>query len=403
MQGTVEVLSETDLIIKPFYSIFEPDSGKDFEEQWPVCLSKLQHFLNKNPNFKAFIVRVFVCARDTNEFQTLKSKIRSDFSESEFPVTILSQAPEEPVRVMIEAGFADSFSVTIEYGRTDTVKFCRLTTPSATEVWFAGIESHPKGNDRYAESKDAFIILKNALDRTGQRFDGIVRQWNYVENITAIRNNSNSTHQNYQQFNEARSEFYAQYRTVPYFPAATGIGTDFGGVTLECATVTGNERLKILPVNNPKQYNSYHYRQTVLKGDPIKNKPENQPPQFERALLLTNGQSSRLFISGTASIIGQETVGENDPAQQTMLTIQNIEMLSSGENLKTQHPELQVIPDTFCYIRVYIKRENDFPVIRKICREHFGNIPMSFVKADICRNNLLVEIEAELFGNSRLS
>ena len=44
----------------------------------------------------------------------------------------------------------------------------------------------------------------------------------------------------------------------------------------------------------------------------------------------------------------------------------------------------------------YIKYKNDFSIIEETCRECFGNIPMVFIQADICRNDLLVEIEGEV-------
>lgn len=56
---------------------------------------------------------------------------------------------------------------------------------------------------------------------------------------------------------------------------------------------------------------------------------------------------------------------------------------------------LQGNPDKYSYLRVYAKNRNEIGVVRSIGEEHFGNIPTTFVHVDICRDNLLVEIEPE--------
>jgi enamine deaminase RidA (YjgF/YER057c/UK114 family) len=107
---------------------------------------------------------------------------------------------------------------------------------------------------------------------------------------------------------------------------------------------------------------------------------------------------SRLLISGTASIIGQETVGIGDVEEQTRVTIQNIEKLATPETLRSKCPEIKAIPDKYSYVRVYVKYKDDISKVRNICRAYFGDVPTTYVVADICRDNLLVEIETELIS-----
>ncbi|HNZ72826.1 MAG TPA: dioxygenase, partial [Prolixibacteraceae bacterium] len=163
-------------------------------------------------------------------------------------------------------------------------------------------------------------------------------------------------------------------------------------------SVAGNEHLNIIPISNPVQSESYKYGQTVLVGAPGCSLKQNQPPQFERAKLISLGDQSRLIISGTASIKGQETVGLGDVEEQTRTTIENIEALASPENLKRQFPQLGAVPSRYSYIRVYVKHKKDFGKVRNICTDFYGQVPAMYVVADICRDNLLVEIEAELIS-----
>jgi enamine deaminase RidA (YjgF/YER057c/UK114 family) len=382
-------------MVKPNYFISKPSCTGNFEEQWQSCFDNFQLFLNEYPNQKAFIVHVFIAAENPNEFLDRAAEIKVAFYTSGIPVSFLSQFPEKPNLVMIEAGFADSSNVLVEYNQAESVKFCKLATPGYAEYWFAGIEGNQVGDNISVSAENAFSKIQSTFLKLGLGFNQIVRQWNYVEQIFGFQQIDLQPRQYYQLFNEVRGKYYSCYRTVPDFPAATGIGTAFHGVTIECMVVTSDESLKIVPVSNPNQLNSYKYGQTVLKGEPLINKNCNQPPLFERAKLMTNGKSSRLFISGTAAVVGQETIGLNDVVKQTWVTIDNIELLTSKINLQSHYPELTVIPDKYTYVRVYIKNEEDIPTVKAICLDHFGEVPMSFVKADICRADLLIEIEAE--------
>ena len=52
------------------------------------------------------------------------------------------------------------------------------------------------------------------------------------------------------------------------------------------------------------------------------------------------------------------------------------------------------------YLRVYIKDKSDFPVVRQICEEQYGaQSCINYVEAEVCRTNLLVEIEGEFNGH----
>jgi len=43
----------------------------------------------------------------------------------------------------------------------------------------------------------------------------------------------------------------------------------------------------------------------------------------------------------------------------------------------------------------YVKYPKDIPAVRSVCLKYFSQIPISFVVADICRSELLVEIEGQ--------
>lgn len=381
-------------MIKPQYQIFRSKCAGSFSEQWKDCLDSFLLFLKTSPGQKAFIVRVFIAAGSQEEYNSRSKEIKLQMELLKIPFSVLAEAPELPALVMIEAGFVNSANHQVEYGKAGSIAFCKIEFPGNSEYWLAGVEGE---EETLAENaRNAFARLLQAFLYLGIGFDQVYRQWNYVEQIFGIQQIDDHQRQNYQLFNEARAEYYAKYRTVSGFPAATGIGTAFNGVTIECMAVVCGEGITTVAISNPKQLNSYKYGQEVLKGEPQTNCKQNQPPQFERARLMVNGSSSRLFVSGTASIIGQETIGIDDIELQTLVTIENIRLLVSEENLRSHYPELNAVPDKYAYLRVYVKEPGDIPVVRKICSGHFKNVPVTFVQADICRADLLVEIEAEM-------
>ena len=49
-------------------------------------------------------------------------------------------------------------------------------------------------------------------------------------------------------------------------------------------------------------------------------------------------------------------------------------------------------------IRVYLKRPEDFPKCEAICERRFGSVPAIYAVADVCRHELLVEIEGVAFS-----
>ena len=48
------------------------------------------------------------------------------------------------------------------------------------------------------------------------------------------------------------------------------------------------------------------------------------------------------------------------------------------------------------HARVYVKNKKDFPEIKKTFKRYYGNLPVVYIIADICREDLLVEIEGKV-------
>jgi enamine deaminase RidA (YjgF/YER057c/UK114 family) len=300
--------------------------------------------------------------------------------------------PEKPWKVAVEGLFVTGRTAGITTKFWNSIPYVVIESDLFKEIWGAGLGNDQFMDDTRKAANAAFDMVSEILHRENLSMNHLVRQWNFIGNILEMKNG----YQNYQVFNEVRSEYYKKYRTVQGFPAATGVGMKYGGVFLDFCAVRSDDAIRLKAISNPNQINAYEYGQQVLKGRTADTASVKHPPQFERALLMMNKTSSTLFISGTASIIGQETIGKGDINEQTLVTIENIMRLADAERINQLTGGQILNPGKFSLIRVYIKKQEDFNTVKNICSEYFPKAPAVFIEADICRDDLLTEIEAEV-------
>ena len=147
--------------------------------------------------------------------------------------------------------------------------------------------------------------------------------------------------------------------------------------------------MQVIQLENPRQTSAFDYA------------PEYSPqsPKFSRAMAVEVGTEVMIFISGTASITRSETQHPGDAAAQSRETLANIEALISEANL-CRHglPGFGSALHQLAVARVYIKRAEDYPAVRAVCENQLGQVPVTYTLADVCRPQLLVEIEGIAFS-----
>jgi len=141
---------------------------------------------------------------------------------------------------------------------------------------------------------------------------------------------------------------------------------------------------------------AHKYSQKVLIGKAFEDTKKKGSPKFERAKVLTTQDSGQVYISGTAAILGQKTEAEKNAREQTRITLENISRLISSDNLKAHGINI-ITGSKPSYIRVYVKNEADIPDVKETCRAYLGEVPSLYLVSDICRKDLLVEIEGVLY------
>jgi enamine deaminase RidA (YjgF/YER057c/UK114 family) len=173
------------------------------------------------------------------------------------------------------------------------------------------------------------------------------------------------------------------------YPASTGIGAQGSGLVLSCMALQTDRRdAFLLPLENPQQTPAYAYHPRY----------SHKSPKFTRAMALVLEDYVTTWISGTASVLNSESCHEENLEKQTELTIDNIERLIAQENFAVHGvPGVGASLRDLAKVRVYLKRATDFHRCRAICQRRFGAIPTVYAVADICRPELLVEIEGVAF------
>ncbi|KWO64126.1 hypothetical protein [Burkholderia territorii] len=233
---------------------------------------------------------------------------------------------------------------------------------------------------------DAYRTLFDVLDMLG--IAHALRIWNTVPAINALQFGI----ERYRQFNIGRQRAFDACRRAltGSVPAACALGS--------IAPVTGDappaaplaihfiaSRTPADPVENPRQISAYHY--------PAEYGP--RAPTFARAAAWPADEASPLlFVSGTASIVGHRTVHRGDVVAQTRETISNLAAVLE-QAARQGHGAFTLADLSY---RVYVRDAGDataLAAIERTLREAAGAaVRLLFVHADVCRDDLLVEIDA---------
>lgn len=224
-----------------------------------------------------------------------------------------------------------------------------------------------------AATEEAYRRIFRLLEREG--LPHLWRVWNYLAGI----NRDNDGLERYRQFNIGRQDAFLEFHrgATGNVPAACAIG--LAGGPLSIAFMAGDQ--PALPVENPRQVSAYNY--------PADYGPRS--PTFSRAALVYLPGQEVLFVSGTASIVGHQTVHPDDVAGQCRESLANVAAVVEAAGALSRGAVYRL--ETLAY-RVYIRHAEDFALIREIMVAQLGAAEVVYLQADICRTDLLVEIEA---------
>jgi chorismate lyase/3-hydroxybenzoate synthase len=214
----------------------------------------------------------------------------------------------------------------------------------------------------------AFAYATIAAFQRQSAFPHLLRMWNYLDNINAGAGDL----ERYRQFCIGRAQGFAGM-TPGAFPAATAIGHQQTTHQLQVFWIAGVGAGQ--PVENPRQVSAYRYPRLHGPVSPI----------FARATLAPD---RTFLISGTASIVGHSSVHDDDVQAQLDETMRNMATLRS---LATDAANGKTL------LKVYIRHPEQAQLIADrlaaTLPADFKDAEIMYVAADVCRRELLLEIE----------
>jgi chorismate lyase / 3-hydroxybenzoate synthase len=303
----------------------------------------------------------------------------------------LKQVPRQYVRASTPSGQATYFifssDAPVNYGTMDDCRYAHDGRVLYATISCPDAATEATCHDARALEKIIFGVYCRAfalMQRLG--FRHLWRTWNYLSDI----NVETGGMERYRQFNVGRHEAFAENLSIAHgtMPAACALGTATQGLSVAIlASNSGFEQIE-----NPRQNSAYEY--------PRQYGPRS--PTFSRAILARMQDSNYLFISGTASIVGHASVHVGDVAAQTLEAVNNIKTILAEANSRqagkptNTHYALQNLN---CV--VYVRYVQDFAAVESILAAQIKSAANTIVylQADICRKELLVEIEAFCFDH----
>jgi enamine deaminase RidA (YjgF/YER057c/UK114 family) len=217
-----------------------------------------------------------------------------------------------------------------------------------------------------AQCREVFKNLEHALHEVDMNMTDVARTWFFLDNIRSW----------YREFNNARIEFFKERKLLDgLLPASTGIGgRNPGGVAIiggAWAIQAAKSSVSITEAPSPLQCSSMEYGSA-----------------FSRAVLVDTPLCHRLLISGTASI-GPDgrSLHVGDLRRQLALTMEVAREILASRGFNFSNVTRAT---------TYFKNLQEVLVFNAWQREHsLEFLPLVAVPADICRQELLFEIELD--------
>jgi chorismate lyase/3-hydroxybenzoate synthase len=207
-----------------------------------------------------------------------------------------------------------------------------------------------------------------------------VRLWNHIPGIHEPMGDGQDR---YMVFNagryEALSAWFGRETFDTRVATASGVGHDGQDLIIHCLAADRPGRA----VDNPRQIKPYQYS---AKYGPL-------PPCFARATVLSLADPL-LLVGGTASIVGEESVHLGDLERQTDETLTNLAVLVRAAQGEPAEEDRTAALSRYREVRVYYPDPGRLADLRHLLRDAFRHAgQIEWVRADLCRSELLVEIE----------
>lgn len=236
----------------------------------------------------------------------------------------------------------------------------------ASYCWLGGVGPDQLDVAPGQQAQQAYDNAKGLLHQAGMGLADLARTWLYNDAITAW----------YAQFNAVRTEHYRAAGVLDrLIPASTGIGApNPSGSALTLAGLALRPRQPGVSVQ--------------VVPSPLQGPATAYGSFFSRAVEIATPASRTLLISGTAGIDpAGETVSLGDVSGQIRCTLEVVEALLASRGMAWRDVTRAV---------GYFKYAADAGAFGAFAgRDEMGALPLLITHCDICRDDLLFEMELD--------
>ncbi|MCH5378243.1 MAG: hypothetical protein JJ992_30165, partial [Planctomycetes bacterium] len=315
-------------------------------------------------------------ARDMDTFLRVRREAyeQEDVPAAEMPATTYIRQPpcHEPQQVEVQIYAVvpkspDAVSVQTVQDRESGTTHKLLTIGGRRHLYIADI----KGIDRRSgepgtfrqQSDRMFATCAKLLESYQTKFTEVLRTWCYLTEID----------DDYAEFNLSRNAFFGEHG-VKRLPASTGIQAGLWPEQALC----GMDLYALLDTDGID---------VEVMHTPTLNEADEYGSSFARGMKIDLPEKTVLHISGTASINeAGETVHVGDPQRQLERMLVNVRELLAHQGASFED---------VVQIATFLKYDEYYDRCQELLREWgIRHVPNTFVKAGVCRPELLCEMEA---------
>ncbi|EPR07729.1 endoribonuclease L-PSP [Ruminiclostridium papyrosolvens] len=236
-----------------------------------------------------------------------------------------------------------------------------------------------KESDYYGQTYEMFQSMIQVLNKYDFQLKNVIRTWIYLDKILL----------QYDEFNKARTKVFLENglwsdsvdvdKTEEiYMPASTGIS---------CGNPHGLTVISDVLAIRTKNSEKFNFSSESGKDQ---KSAMRYGSAFSRAILLDDKTSRYVYLSGTASIDDSgNTVYLDDIGLQIDKTYSVIDALLDISSMKLNN----MVEGT-----VFLKKAEYIDVFIEYCKRRNIELPALITVADVCRDNLLFEMDGTFAG-----
>lgn len=272
-----------------------------------------------------------------------------------------------PLRLLAGDGEAWSGPYSASLLRQDTAEY-----RACGDLFSAALRVEVSQGTLAAATHKAYVELVTACRAAG--YSHLARIWNHLPEIDGPAGSAAPRDAGYRAFCAGRAAALVELGLdAAELPAASALG---GAPGTPLVVIVLASRRPVRHVENPRQVSAYRY--------PVHY--AGVGPAFARATLLDD----LLLVSGTAAIVGHESRFPGDVQAQFRCALDNVRLLLGRAcALHGARAATELVA------RIYLRDPDHLDLIRAVLpRDLPGLGDAAILAAEICRRELLVEVEA---------